>query len=423
MSETNNIDDRLVSWLYGELDESEAARFEDEMSRDPELSAEAESLRTTREMVSQLEDEEPPAALSSFLLHAAAKEVAKAPAGSASDDKPGLWATFLAGFRSLGARPALAAAAALVVVVGVAGVLVSRDGLNMAQESAQSDSVAAQSVSKEVAVEGEAAAVPVTDEEALGDTRTADRGERKDEAASEDEADGDLDAPADAIANNRPEPKAAPEEARVGRLAAATERQALRRQGGGKADLKKRKNKALALEAKPRPRQGPTTKFAQKPGGSKDGFSTDYSNAVSSADPLPKRDSNRGGAPTGGVIGSAGSPSTGRPYAQSQALNDKWAEGELAKLSGKKVKCSRVASVANDILDRNPKFYYKNVAGNKSVTACKWYVAQETTRRSRLRGKKGAGNADSATAAPRRKRRAAPAKAADDAYESAESVK
>jgi hypothetical protein len=406
MSETNNIDDRLVSWLYGELDEGEAARFEDEMGRDVELAAEAESLRHTREMVSQLEDEEPPAALSSFLIHAAAKEVSKAPAGMASDDTPGLWATFLAGYRALGARPTLAAAAALVAIVGVAGVLVSRDGLDMAQESAKSDTVA---------VRAPAATAEKPKAVVVGD-------EAKEEEADADE--GAAPAPADEpVAVAEPEPA---EGQRVGRLVTDERRQleskkdSNRRSGArqvkqqAKLDYKRKKTKA-------KPKALSRTSRKSAPSRDKSGYAFESSNAVSGADQLQKNEAPSVG-PSGGVLGSAGKPGAARPYAQSQALNDKWAEGQMGKLSAKKIKCSRVAQIANDILDRNPKFYYRRVRGSKKVSACNWYVSRETTRRSRLRGKKGAGSGDSAVAAPR-KRRAAPAKAPDDAYEAAETAK
>lgn len=98
---------RLVEALYGESPDADV---------DGDLLASYQELRS---MFSELPDEEPPAAITAKLVSAAAEAVkASEPA------RPGLWARLLAFFEPIAAHPALAAAASLMLVVTIGGVLV-----------------------------------------------------------------------------------------------------------------------------------------------------------------------------------------------------------------------------------------------------------------------------------------------------------
>ena len=102
------LDDlRLVEALYGESPADDV---------DGDLLA---SYRDLRSMFSDFPEQEPPAAITAKLMSAAAESLK-----SSNPDNRGLWARLLAFFEPIGAHPALAAAASLVLVVTIGGVLV-----------------------------------------------------------------------------------------------------------------------------------------------------------------------------------------------------------------------------------------------------------------------------------------------------------
>lgn len=117
----------LVALLYGELDPDEAARTGARVQADPALSARLGEMRRVRELFSAMEEEEPPGRLTAQLMAEAARSApharaAAAPAGA------GIWARFVSWLQPLAQRPALAAAASLLLVAGVASVLYMRKG-------------------------------------------------------------------------------------------------------------------------------------------------------------------------------------------------------------------------------------------------------------------------------------------------------
>jgi len=112
---------RLLDLLYGELDGDAAATARAEADADPERSAELEAFGQLRELMRELPDEEPPAAITAQLMHAAAR--ARPSAAPAAVAGVGLWARLRAWFRPVMMHPAMAAAATFVLVAGVAGTL------------------------------------------------------------------------------------------------------------------------------------------------------------------------------------------------------------------------------------------------------------------------------------------------------------
>lgn len=404
MSENPNTDERLVDWLYGELDDEAAARFEAELEDDPDKKAEALALRRTRETVAQLPDEDPPPALASILLHEAAKEVA-APGGGQSESK-GFFAGIFASFQSLASRPALAAAATLTVVVGVAGALYVGGGLRPA-----ADQVSAPSIAEEAPAMKSAA----PDEVALGGDA-----ERAEGAA----AGSKLDLPT-TVSMNEPEPEPVlpadksklKKEARE--AAVAPEEQQKKLQLAYKDKEPERRRKSAKKTRKSKNKKKPVADgFAVNANRSK-GKVPSQTNVVSSADSKAPGGLLGGVAADRGMWGGAKDNVAAVPQAagrsvasRRQELDDKWAEQRLVELkrSYKKKDCSRTARIANDILDRNPSFYSKRVRGASAVKKCQWYVQKETKRRGVLRAKRGtagqpAGKAAPAKAAPRRKQR------------------
>lgn len=90
-----------------------------------------------------------------------------------------------------------------------------------------------------------------------------------------------------------------------------------------------------------------------------------------------------------------------------------WTESQHQRLNAavKNRKCLDAAKIANDILDRNPSYYYQRVGSSQQVKVCRWYVNQEWNRRAKTRASRSkyrspkesgaAGKPNKAKAAPR----------------------
>ena len=107
----------LVDLLYGEVDDDDREQV---VARVGE--AELAGYGRLRAMMRELPEEEPPAALTAKLLHAAAMHAPQASAAQTGEAR-GVWAWLTSVFQPMLLHPGLAAAASLVLVVGVAGAL------------------------------------------------------------------------------------------------------------------------------------------------------------------------------------------------------------------------------------------------------------------------------------------------------------
>jgi hypothetical protein len=152
MSDANDIDARkagpepteaellLIDLLYGELEGEAEAQARARVEGDEAMARELETYGELRAMLRELPDEEPPQAVSARLLHVAAETAprkrATALALPLDDDEPGLWSRILRFFQPLVANPAVAAAAMLVLVAGVAGALYLGGNVDVAQPTA-----------------------------------------------------------------------------------------------------------------------------------------------------------------------------------------------------------------------------------------------------------------------------------------------
>jgi hypothetical protein len=127
MADRQDIDALMVGALYGELDTAERSRLDAHLSSHPEDRAAMQGLEAARATVRrgmiELAPAEPPQAVSAILLQEAARR--RAPTVSATEpaEREGLWERFVAWFRPLAGHPALAAAAALILVAGTATAL------------------------------------------------------------------------------------------------------------------------------------------------------------------------------------------------------------------------------------------------------------------------------------------------------------
>lgn len=133
VNENQNIDNDMVSWLYGELDDAASKEFESRLAQDEALRSQAEALKSVSLRFDALESDEPSMGLRGNLLREAAKESASK---SVWDRLVGSWVM----------KPGVFAMATMVLVVGVAGVLHNRGGLEFAeQEMASSQSAGKES--------------------------------------------------------------------------------------------------------------------------------------------------------------------------------------------------------------------------------------------------------------------------------------
>lgn len=105
---TDHDDNRLVEYLYGEMPEGEAHRFEQALAQDAPMRSEVEDVSALLGTIRQIEDEEPSAHLDSLILATARQQV---------EDRPSPW------FRKLFSGPIaglLAAGACAVFLAAVA---------------------------------------------------------------------------------------------------------------------------------------------------------------------------------------------------------------------------------------------------------------------------------------------------------------
>jgi len=116
------IEELVPDLLYGELDPEREAEVRARLP-ECELSDKVASYERLRAALRSLPDEEPPPAISAQLMHAAAQHVEGARRAA---DRPGIWERLRAWVGPIGMHPGLAAAASLVLVAGVAGLLYMR---------------------------------------------------------------------------------------------------------------------------------------------------------------------------------------------------------------------------------------------------------------------------------------------------------
>lgn len=146
---TDDADKRLlVELLYGErslqsedVSSGSSASGSSPGIKSDALEGELETMRGLRALFAELPDEEPPSALTAQLMHAAAMHAKKAPAAVPAESS-GLFAKLRDWFMPVLSHPGLAAAATLVVVVGVAGSLYMRGEAKLAEPQVASEAAA-----------------------------------------------------------------------------------------------------------------------------------------------------------------------------------------------------------------------------------------------------------------------------------------
>jgi hypothetical protein len=142
MEREPDTDTTLVDLLYGEVEESRRGEAEARVAADVELAGELERMRALRGALRSwhTETEAEPSGGIDDLLAAARAQAAKAqPVRAAAAEpprSPGLWERLHRWMAPLLAHPGMAAAATLVLVVGVAGTLYLTSGSQLAEPTA-----------------------------------------------------------------------------------------------------------------------------------------------------------------------------------------------------------------------------------------------------------------------------------------------
>lgn len=374
-----NLDALMVDWLYDELTPTEARSFEEHLRTHPEVQAEVSALKRTRAAFQDMQQSEPAPALTSILLHEAALAVEK---------QPGFWARVAALFQPVFLHPAASAMATVIVVAGVAGALYSRNGdmmvEPMATRSESAAQVAAPATAPATASRGGSIA-PLEIQKA-----GAKLGERTDYAvdmASEQEEDSIEEASTVvALPEKREAKKSVPRSFKAN---------------------KKRSTDGVVIGGIVANAVSGAGAFAQPPEPNTDADAEDSSSGFGDKLELSGRKEEVAQEGKYGRRRVAKPKQSGR-QSSPQGLRKKmpakdasWEANQMASLKAAKGKkrCNEVSQIANDILDKKPKYYKDKVAGTKVVGDCGAYVANETRRRSKVRSKQGRKGAPSKRAA------------------------
>ena len=357
MFQCRDIDALMMDWLYGELAPQKAQSFSAHVEGCSRCHDELAAYQRTRELVSELPSEEPPAALSALLIREAAARSPSPRAEAAGEGGILAWLARL--FQPL-QHPALAAVATLVLVAGVAGTLYLRDG-------------------DQHFAEPKMAAPPETS----------------------------APAPA-AIVDDREQEEAADENIAA---PAPTTGETADKDSGRRADLLEAKKKEVAADllvktrkdAPGRRKQGGKNK--RKPSTIEDSYKA---NVVSGADPLPL-DEKKPAPPEPAFEGAA----SDRPYRAYRDRPDAWVNAQQLRITEayNRNDCRTAARIANDILDRSPELYTKRTRNLEAIKRCKVYVQREKSRRAVARKQRN--STSSGKAATKAKKAPQPAPAAD----------
>jgi hypothetical protein len=119
----------LVELLYGELEGDEARAARARIEEDAGLAAELAALEALRGVLGRIADEEPPAAVTSKLVHAASADRPRAAVPAT-----GLWAAIKRWFQAGRSHPGVYAFATVILVAGVAGAIYIAGGSDAADE-------------------------------------------------------------------------------------------------------------------------------------------------------------------------------------------------------------------------------------------------------------------------------------------------
>lgn len=336
----------LVSLLYGEMTPDEAARTSARVSSDPALSARLGEMRRVRELFSAMAEEEPPNRLTAQLMAEAARSAPQA-RRTAESAQAGFWSRLISWLQPMVQRPALAAAASLVLVAGVAGVLYMKKGDELTSTApataTDSSNGAATAATDELVPE----APPPVATPVPADTAAA--------ADGIEEADGDdANAPAEAAKPTTRAPAPAAKRKRADSYGSSEKKTADRTGSQNKGGREVKSGTVLGLsEQEMVPRDQAPGSEGGVTGGSAGGEAQQRYQPPAQA-PAPEP------APTT----PAKTDSKPRPPASAAELHKRAIDAALDR------RCSDVKVLAGQVRAADSAYYAKNVAGDKRLKDC-----------------------------------------------------
>ena len=447
MPTCRDIDAQIVDLLYGELDSPVEASFREHLASCATCTTQLASFAWVRDLMRELPVEEAPIAVSNIVLHEAGKRAAGKKTDT--DEQPaGLWAWLASLLQTFSAHPAMAAVASLVLVATVGGVMYARSGSQVAEpvilaEDGQLTGRFAEPPPPPSAglPTGESAIAQGTvDEQQNTWAQNQQEGFTVDLASAGDLADSgnawsddNAAPPADGVPGRAAQPAPDKDVETAERIQAGLVDKRPRNSKKGKVAAERtvstdedRDDDFMGTGSIGSPPE--EAKKAASPGGEK----SDQKRSQRAAGPMPKPDSRPAIAAPAPLesaplanIRSASTPTPPPAQAKNEAReqNEKtrtntnkdsgkstWAaaQHEQLKQALTSKQCSRVATIANDLRDRDRKYYNANVNAT-ALKPCYPQIASEQSRRSRMR------KAKAKRAAKQAKDQAVEAEAADAA--------
>lgn len=387
MLDRQDIDALLIGALYGELTPADEARLNAHLDSHPadksalaDLTSARDAVRDSRFLTVQLE---PPQAVSALLLQEASRRApAKAPERQREE---GWFARFIASFAR---HPAMAAAAMLVLVVGVAGVMYARKGDRgqFAEQTTASPAGTSANMELEAAPSAEPASPDLVEEaRALRDQagssfearleegtagkadKAADPGDQgvavaKAEAAAKDAAKAErADQPARPAIAPRPEPRpTAANRTYIGVQTESPQPKDLESEADGDQRRKGASPAGAPGTASPRPDPAVATPAPPAP------------------PPPATRAPSRGGGATTGAFGGEDQIRDNKPADEESS----WAREQTTKVVNavKANNCKEAAALAVQLSNRAPAYYQQNVENDRALKQCMTYINAERER-------------------------------------------
>ena len=413
MVERQDIDALLIGSLYGELSSTEEARLAAHLESHPADRTALADLSHARDVVRQSRilqvQFDPPQQISALLMQEAARRAPKSRDGES-------W--FQRFMRSFIAHPAMAAAAMLVLIIGVAGTVYMRQGDHYAKQTADD-------VSRQETNQAPAAAAPATTEaesskNGFGVAQGADKDTSEGRAADRTGVAATGSAASDNFKVTMDESAGKKQDVVIDGERANNER--LRNQPTVAEKKKAPKDVAfleqqkLAKEAKedsvasadPKPKASPPAKTAAKPTrplevSTPSTAPKDFDSATTVTGRLDdaKRGETKREAPTGSTTvagtgaGGASAPRTPQPgnappppppAPPTEKPADKpvdpliaWAKQEHAKVTAavRAGNCQNAANIAVQISNRAPAYYASNVETDRTLKQCMQYITAQ----------------------------------------------
>ena len=387
MVDRNDIDALLIGSLYGELSSADEARLKAHLESHPADRTALEGLTRTRDAVRasrifevQLE---PAQSVSALLMQEAARRAPRK--AQASDAEEGWFARLR---RSFLFSPAFAAAAMLVVVVGVAGTMYMRQGDHFASPEVSAPAVALSEEASDQAAAGSGfAAAPAASAPAAA-------AGGRDEAYRVDLAEGDargvkvetVAVDGDAVKRAEPVVAAKPKGARPAALEVSTPRRFPKELDAAPEGAKTARvaSQEAAEQGAARPADAvlePKRSYAAAPTARAPEPSPPPPPAPAAAAVAKDAPRSRSAPTTPGGGAAGGAAATGSTADKVVAVdaNLSWARDQHSRLvtQVKAGRCREAAGTAVALSNRAPGYYQQNVESDRDVKNCLAYINAE----------------------------------------------